>query len=209
MFTQSLDALSCLSASVTRSISAENITGEPGQGGRTPLNEGSARNAARDLGDGWKVNPYLVAAPGEDCLLADITGCGSIRHIWITPSSHEWRNLILRFYWDESPVPSIECPIGDFFASGWGEYAQINSLAVCVNPGRAFNCYWTMPFRTHARVTLQNRTESDVCVYYQISYELGALPEGAGYFHAQFNRTNPLPYKQDYVILDKIEGRGQ
>ena len=209
MFTQSLDALSCLSASVTRSISAENITGEPGQGGRTPLNEGSARNAARDLGDGWKVNPYLVAAPGEDCLLADITGCGSIRHIWITPSSHEWRNLILRFYWDESPVPSIECPIGDFFASGWGEYAQINSLAVCVNPGRAFNCYWTMPFRTHARVTLQNRTESDVWVYYQISYELGALPEGAGYFHAQFNRTNPLPYKQDYVILDKIEGRGQ
>ena len=104
MFTQSLDALSCLSASVSRSISAENITGEPGQGGRTPLNEGSARNAARDLGDGWKVNPYLVAAPGEDCLLADITGCGSIRHIWITPSSHEWRNLILRFYWDESPV---------------------------------------------------------------------------------------------------------
>lgn len=150
-----------------------------------------------------------MAEPGEERLLADITGCGSIRHFWITPCSGNWRNLILRFYWDENSVPSVECPIGDFFGCGWGEYAQISSLVVCVNPSRAFNCYWIMPFRTHARITLENRTDTQVPVYYQISYELGDLPENAGYFHAQFNRTNPLPYKQDYVILDKIEGSGQ
>ena len=36
--------------------------------------------------------------------------------------------------------------MGDFFACGWGQYCQINSLAVCVNPELASNCYWAMPF---------------------------------------------------------------
>ena len=209
MFMREFDQLACVSQNVTRSISPENLTGEPGMGARTPLEAGSARNAARDLGDGWKVNPYLIVAPGEDRLLADIKGPGAIKHIWLTPGTGDWRNLILRFYWDDSAVPSVECPVGDFFACGWGEYAQISSLAVCLNPGRAFNCYWTMPFHTRARVTIENRTGGDVNVYYQITYELGEVPESAGYFHAQFNRTNPLPYKQDYVILDGVKGRGQ
>ena len=209
MFMREFDQLACVSQNVTRSISPENLTGEPGMGARTPLEAGSARNAARDLGDGWKVNPYLIVAPGEDRLLADIKGPGAIKHIWLTPGTGDWRNLILRFYWDDSAVPSVECPVGDFFACGWGEYAQISSLAVCLNPGRAFNCYWTMPFRTRARVTIENRTGGDVNVYYQITYELGEVPDSAGYFHAQFNRTNPLPYKQDYVILDGVKGRGQ
>ncbi len=209
MFLDSFDSLACMSSNITRSISPENLTGEPGQGARTPLEQGSARRAARDLGDGWKVNPYLVVAPGEDRLLADIAGCGAIKHIWLTPGTGDWRNLILRVFWDGNPVPSVECPVGDFFACGWGQYAQISSLAVCLNPGRAFNCYWTMPFRTRCRVTLENRTEGDVAVYYQITYELGEVPESAGYFHAQFNRVNPLPYKQDYVLLDGVQGRGQ
>jgi len=209
LFLRDLDQLACMSSGVTRSISPENLTGEPGQGARTPLEQGSARDAARDLGDGWKVNPYLVVAPDEDRLLADIAGCGSIRHIWLTPGTGDWRNLILRIFWDDSPVPSVECPVGDFFACGWGEYAQISSLAVCLNPGRAFNCYWTMPFRTRCRVTLENRTGKDVNIYYQITYELDDVPESAGYFHAQFNRVNPLPYRQDYALLDGVEGRGQ
>ncbi len=209
MFNRDFDHLACISPNVTRSISPENLTGEPGQGARTPLGQGTARSAARDLGDGWKVNPYLILAPDEDRTLADIAGSGSIRHIWLTPGTGDWRNLILRIFWDDSPVPSVECPVGDFFACGWGEYAQISSLAVCLNPGRAFNCYWTMPFRTRCRVTLENRTGKEVAVYYQITYELGEVPDSAGYFHAQFNRTNPLPYKQDYVLLDGVEGSGQ
>ncbi len=209
MLTNSMSALSCATNSVTRSISAENLTGEPGRGGATPLEQGSARLAARELGTGWKVNPYLRLEPGTTTTLADIHGSGSIQHIWMTPSSRDWRNLILRVYWDDSQVPSIECPIGDFFASGWGEYAQINSLAVCVNPGRAFNCYWTMPFRSRCRMTLENRTQDQVQIYYQVTYELGEVPEDACYFHAQFRRVNPLPYKEVYTILDGAQGRGQ
>ena len=93
---------------------------------------------------------------GETLTLADIQGSGVIRHIWLTPTG-AWRSQILRFYWDDSDVPAVECPLGDFFACGWGAYAQVSSLAVCVNPGSAFNSYWEMPFRRRARVTLENR----------------------------------------------------
>ena len=209
MLLNSLSAISNLSDAETRSISPENITGEPGKGAMTPLEQGTAKYAARDLGDGWKVNPYLLMPPGEVTVLADIKGSGTIQHIWMTPGTNDWRNLILRFYWDGSDIPAVECPVGDFFACGWGKYAQVSSLAVCVNPGKAFNCYWAMPFRTHCRITMENRTEQVVPLYYQVTYELGEVPATAAYFHAQFRRVNPLPYKGVFTILDNIEGRGQ
>ena len=192
---------------ISRSISPENITGEPGKGGATPLEEGSARRAARDLGTGWKVNPYFVVQPGETITLADIHGMGVIRHIWCTPTK-KWRNSILRMYWDDQENPSVECPLGDFFCMGWQRYMQINSLPVCVNPGSAFNCYWDMPFRSRARITLENRAEEEMTIYYQIDYALEEVPEDVMYFHAQFRRVNPLPYKQVYTILDGVRGRG-
>ena len=205
---RSMDELFALNGYETRSICPENRTGEKGMGGRTPIEEGTAKNAARDLGTGWKVNPYLHIAPGETLELANMSGPGIINHIWLTPTG-VWRNQIIRFYWDDSEVPSVECPLGDFFACGWGRYAHVNSLAVCVNPGSAFNCYWSMPFRKNCRITLENRNDEQVTVYYQITYTLQPVPENAGYFHAQFRRANPLPYKEDYTILDGVTGKGQ
>ena len=192
----------------TRSISPENPTGEPGKGGMCPLEQGSARNAARDLGTGWKVNPYIVIDAKSTFEIANIDGPGVINHIWLTPTKR-WRNTILRIYWEDSETPSVESPIGDFFCMGWNEYAQINSLAVCVNPGSAFNCYWQMPFRKKCRMTLENIAEEPVTIYYQIDYTLDELPEDILYFHAQFRRVNPLPYKSVYTILDGVSGKGQ
>lgn len=209
MFENLLGGVACLSNSVTRSISPENLSGRPGCGATMPWREGSAAQAARDLGDGWKVNPYLILEPGSITTMADIEGSGTIQHIWMTLGSGAWRNMILRIYWEESEIPAVECPAGDFFASGWGQYAQISSLAVCVNPGSAFNCYWLMPFRKHCRITMENRSENKVNLYYQVTYELGDVPENAAYFHAQFRRVNPLPYKDVFTILDGVEGKGQ
>ena len=192
----------------TRSLSPENVTGEKGKGGMCELENGSARQAARDLGKTWKVNPYFVVAPGETITLADVAVPGCIHHIWMTPTG-KWRSTILRMYWDNAKRPSVECPLGDFFASGWEEYAPLSSLAVCVNPGRAFNCYWPMPFREHCRITMENRSEEPMTIYYQIDYTLTELPEDTAYFHAQFRRVNPLPYKQVYPILDGVKGKGQ
>ncbi len=149
-----LGNLSRLSKAETRSISPENFTGEKGKGGMST--DGPAAQAARGLGQGWKVSPYIVMEPGETFTLADIEGEGAIQQIWMTLAAGKWRHTILRVYWDDQEQPSIECPAGDFFACGWEHYAQVSSLAVCVNPGRAFNCYWEMPFRKRARITMEN-----------------------------------------------------
>lgn len=200
--------LSKMEKKISRSISPENFTGKKGKGGMCPLEQGSARHAARDLGTGWKVNPFIVLQPGETFTIADIEGSGIIEHIWLTPTGR-WRNTILRMYWDDQEQPSVECPVGDFFCMGWNEYAQLNSLAVCVNPGSAFNCYWPMPFRKRARMTLTNIAEEPVTMYYQIDYALCEVAEDEAYFHAQFRRVNPLPYKGVYTILDGVKGRGK
>ncbi len=199
--------LHLLSDAKTRSISPENYTGEKGKGGATELEDGFAKVAARDLGKGWKVNPFIVIQPGETFEIANIEGPGAIQHIWMTPTG-KWRDTIIRFYWDDQEQPAVESPVGDFFFSGWQEYHQISSLAVNVNPGSAFNCFWTMPFRKNARITLENRSDNEVTYYYQIDYTLTEVPEDAAYFHAQFRRTNPLPYKEDFTILDGVKGKG-
>ncbi|MBN2412090.1 DUF2961 domain-containing protein [candidate division KSB1 bacterium] len=197
-----------LSNAKTRSISPENFSGEKGKGGMATLEEGTASNAARDLGKGWKVNPYIIIKPGTTFTLGEIEGPGAIQQIWMTPTGH-WRYSIIRIYWDDEKEPSVEVPAGDFFAMGWQEYHQISSLAVCVNPGSAFNCYWTMPFRKKCKITMTNIDEQEMRLYYQINYTLTDIPEDAAYFHARFRRTNPLPYKQDYTIVDGIKGKGQ
>lgn len=197
--------LSRLSTAQTRSISPENPTGVPGRGGRA--SDGTGSEAARDLGVGWKISPSVVIEPEETLTLADIKASGAIQHIWLTPTGH-WRFAILRIYWDDEKRPAVECPVGDFFACGWNRYAQVSSLAVCVNPGSAFNCYWEMPFRKRCRITLTNIASEAMTLYYQIDYALTDVPEDAAYLHAQFRRVNPLPYKSVYTILDGIEGRG-
>jgi len=200
-----LGNLSRLSHAKTRSISPENFTGEKGKAGMSK--DGPALKSARDLGQGWKVSPYVVIKPKETFVLADVQGMGAIQQIWMTPSG-TWRFAILRFYWDGEKEPSIEAPIGDFFACGWGRYAQISSLPICVNPGRAFNSYWQMPFRKSFKVTLENMAEENFTIYYQINYTLTEVPEDAAYFHAQFRRVNPLPYKNVYTLLDGVKGWG-
>jgi hypothetical protein len=201
-----LSSLYLLSNAKTLSISPENPTGEKGKGGMAT--EGTGAKAARDLGRGWKISPSVEIAAGSTYTIADISGPGAIAHIWMTPTGN-WRFSILRIYWDAEKEPSVEVPLGDFFAMGWGKYARISSLAVCVNPGSAFNSYWPMPFRREARITMENRDDKAMTLFYQVDYALSPVPESAGYFHAQFRRVNPLPYQQVYTIVDGIKGKGQ
>lgn len=200
-----LGNLARLSNAQSRSISPENFTGEKGKGGMATT--GTGADCARDLGQGWKLSPSVAIHPGETFTLADIEGSGAIQQIWMTPTGN-WRYSILRIYWDDQEQPAVECPVGDFFCMGWGKFAPLSSLAVCVNPGSAFNCYWEMPFRRRARITMTNIGEEAMRLYYQINYSLTDVPEDCAYFHAQFRRTNPLPYKDVYTILDGVQGRG-
>lgn len=194
------------SDAVSRSISPENFTGEKGKGGMATT--GTGAGASRDLSQTWKVSPSVIIKKHTTFTVAEINGEGAIQHIWMTPTGN-WRNSIIRFYWDDETTPSVESPVGDFFCMGWGKYAPITSLAVVVNPGSAFNCYWPMPFRKKCRITMENIDDEDMVLYYQVDYTLTKVPEDAGYFHAQFRRINPLPYKKDYVLVDSIRGKGQ
>ncbi len=203
-----LHSLTLLSGAKSRSLSAENKTGEKGCGGAAE--DGTGGLAARDLGQGWKVSPSILLKAGETAMIADIAGEGVIKHIWMTDSSGDKRPIILRIYFDGFKKAAVETPHCDFFcAADYGEYKQISSLAVCVNPRRGFNSYFEMPFFKNFKITLENITKNDITVYYQIDYLLTELPANAGYFHAQFRRVNPLKYKTPYTILDNIKGRGQ
>ena len=187
-----LGNLSRLSNAQTRSISPENFTGEKGKGGMAvPDTDNITRNVT----------------PGETVTIAEIDGPGAIQHIWMTPTG-VWRYTIIRIYWDDEPTPSVECPIADFFCMGWNEYAPVVSLPVCVNPGRAFNCYWSMPFRKKCKITMENVNDSEeMHLYYQIDYTLTEVPSDAAYFHAQFRRTR-WNEGSDFTVIDGIKGQG-
>ena len=199
-----LGNLARLSAARSRSISPENFDGSAAGGGRAT--DGTGKEPARDLGQGWKVSPSVRIAPGETFELADIEGAGAIQQIWLTPTG-DWRKQILRAWWDDAEHPAILCPLADFFGMGWCEYDPLNSLAICVNPKNGFNSYWEMPFRKRARMTLENLSDEEVTLYYQINYTLTDVAADRAYFHAHFRRVNPLPYGDVHTLLD-VEGSG-
>jgi D-arabinan exo alpha-(1,3)/(1,5)-arabinofuranosidase (non-reducing end) len=201
-----LGGLTRLSNARSRSISPENSSGEPGQGGRAT--QGTGANAARDLGQGWKISPSVHIEPDATFELARVDGPGTIQSMWFTGRRIS-RDIILRIYWDDQAQPAVECPLGDFFGAGWGPFAQLSSVAVAVNPNNGLNCFWPMPFRRNARLTLENRGTDVFICYYQVNYSLHEVAPEAAYFHAQFRRVNPLPYKEVYTVLDGVRGQGQ
>lgn len=201
-----IGGLSKLSNALTRSISGENMNGAKGKGGMAVSGTGEAY--ARDLGIGWKVSPSIYIDGNSLFTIAEIGESGCIQHIWMTCHPSAWRSLIIRMYWDGEEEPSVEVPIGDFFCNGWCERSNVNSLMVAVNPAGGFNCYWEMPFRKHARITVENINNKSEVLFYQIDYALTEVPNDAAYFHALWRRSNPLAYKDVHTILDGVTGQG-
>ncbi|MNG69347.1 hypothetical protein D3C87_454760 [compost metagenome] len=208
-----LGNLSKLSNAKTRSISPENFSGGKGKGGMAVPNEkegarnqANASKAARELGVGWKVNPYVHIGAGETFTLAEIDGSGIIQHIWMTPTGN-WSQSIIRFYWDGETEPSVEAPVGAFFGMGWNKYAPLNSLAMTVNPGSAFNSYWQMPFRKKCKITMENVSIHPMVLYYQVNYAETEVGNDEAYFHAQYRRSHPTEGSL-HTILDGVKGKG-
>jgi hypothetical protein len=190
----------------TRSISPENLDGAKGGGGRAT--QGTGANAARDLGLGWKISPSMIISARSTFPMATIEGAGTITHIWLTTHTNNWRTLVLRAYWDHASEPAIEVPLGDFFANGWGRFAQVSSSMIAANPHGGFNSYWPMPFQRYAELTVENLGDADAELYYQVIYETDVDSDGLGYLHAQFRRDNPLPAGKTHVLLDHVAGQG-
>ena len=207
MFDVNLGNLSRQRAGVeSRSISAENPTGGRGMGA---MEEPKGEGAARELGRGWKVRPCITLKKGETITIMDTEGPGVIRHIWMTFHPKMYRDVILRVYWDGQEHPSIQAPVGDFFCNSWKTRQNVLSQPMNVNPMGGMNCYFPMPFRKNARITVENIGPEDFDgFFYTINYTLEPVEVDALYFHAYWRRTNPLPYKQEYLIIDGIKGAG-
>ncbi len=208
MFWNGWSSLPLMAGGQSRAINGENLRGEKGKGAM----------AASHLGPSRKGSPCLgQILPGETAVLGDIQGPGVIQHIWVTVTDKTsdadcfvLRDLVLRMYWDGEERPSVECPLGDFFCCGFGQGCLVNSLPMVVNPNRGFNCYFPMPFRKRARITVENQHKNPVpAFFFQIDYCLKPVPEEAGYFHAQWRRQRITEKGQDYVVLDNVRGRGQ
>lgn len=208
MLDMNWNSVALITGGQSRAINGENRRGEKGKGGM----------AASDLGPSRKGSPCLRGIqPGDTVELADIEGPGTIQHIWITVKDKTTdadcfvlRDLVLRFYWDGQTRPSVEVPLGDFFCCGFGQGCVVNSLPIVVIPDRGLNCYFPMPFKRHARITLENQHKNAISsFFYQVDYCLGEVPQNAGYFHAQWRRERLTQKGRDYVVLDNVQGRGQ
>jgi hypothetical protein len=152
--------------------------------------------------------------PGEAIVLADLKGPGIITHIWVTVADNEYawpRLLRLRVYYDGYKTPSVDAPLGDFFAVGHGYERNMNSLMVHnASFGRAHNCYWPMPFRKSCRITITNEGKRRLSsLYYHVDWQKHtALPEDIGYFHAYYRQAEPPATGMLYPFLN-IRGQGQ
>ena len=141
--------------------------------------------------------------PGETVTIAETDGAGIVTHIWITvdcKSPYYLRKIVLRAYWDGEEHPSIECPLGDFFGMGHAQTANFVSLPLQASPqdGKAFNCYFPMPFSDGMRFTAASECEHEVLFYYYIDFEVhNKLEDGLGRFHAQWRRSIPPPSTQE------------
>jgi hypothetical protein len=203
--------------SVTRYLLLASILGAAATADADPLAEitrsieGKARRASSGLYDPESNADAYHIGPGETVTLTTLAGPGEIRHMWFTIAGRDRRyprTLVMRIYWDGAKVPSVETPIGDFFAAGNGMRADVNTLPIQVTSyGRALNCYWRMPFRKEARIEMTNEGQNQLTVYWQFDWmELARVPDDMLYFHARYRQEFPAKPFSPYVIF---EGRGE
>jgi hypothetical protein len=191
---------------LSRSISFENPTGAPGEGGK----------AASNLGVGRKGQPARPIKPGETHVLCEIQGPGTIRHIWLTTDRQpvNLRSLVIRAWWDGQRHPSIECPLGDFFGCAHGRVMPYQSAVHSVGPTGGMNLWLPLPFAKQAKLTLTNEAPTEAGssppIFYQIDYTLGDRhADDVGRLHVLFRRENPTTLKQDFELLPQRMQRGR
>lgn len=170
--------------------------------------------------NGLNLDTIPVPPDGREVTLADLKGPGAITHIWMTYRGGSDK-LILRIYWDGSPHPSVEAPLGDFFGVAMGLNAPVSSLPIqCTSEGQSKNAWWYMPFNSSARVTLANLRPPDHFqgttvplrhqnrFYYHVDYQAYGRPlKDPRYFHARFWETDPPDRGKPVTLLD-VEGEG-
>lgn len=177
-------------------------------------NPTSGRGAGGTENKGAKGHPYDILKSGETKVLLDFEGMGIITRMWFTiqdRSPEMLRSLKIEMFWDGSDKPAVSAPFGDFFGNGLGRLVA-HENALFSNPeGRSFNCFIPMPFKTGAKVTVTNESNTDQnMLFYDIDFvKIKEWNESNLYFHCFWNRDTATTPGVDYTILPKIEGKGR
>ena len=179
----------------------------------------SSQGRDPDRGGTWRgfrpapaLRKRIYLAPGETHLMASVPGPGMITRLWMTTflptNAHALNDLVLRFYWDGEPHPSVVSPFGAFFGAPFGKYVHYIAEPMALTSG-AGNCFFPMPFSLGARLEVTNEGSRPVePFFYQVIYsELEAPPESDLRFHARWHRENPTEPGMPYTILD-VQGAG-
>lgn len=162
-----------------------------------------------DFGFGWKIFFSVDVKVGEIFEFVNIVGVVKIMYIWIMMYIDNWCIFLLCVYWDGLDEFVVEVLYGDFFCNGWGVFVQVNLQMIVVNLYGGFNFYWLMLFCDGVCLIFENILIVDVCVYYQIIYEIGGDYLNDVYFYVQWWWLNLFEEFILYVILEGIEGQGQ
>jgi hypothetical protein len=186
-----------------------------------PRNYESLKQSTWDRSGGNE--DYRSIAPGATLVVFESDQPGIITHVWFTIAARSdlhLKELVLRMYWDGSAKPSVESPVGDFFGLMLGQYFNYESAYLACSPGKSLNCYFAMPYKKSARITVTNEGPQPVGSFYSnIDYQNRAIPEDALYFHAQYRQASPcqpapseagsknLDGKYNYVFCE-AEGSG-
>ncbi len=148
--------------------------------------------------------------------IADLKGPGIITmiHFALPQAMRLNRDTILRIYWDGEKSASVESPLVDFFCDPNGTLERVETALT--NKKRGWNCYFPMPFAKSAKVELEMDNQrypngswsANPCYSYVIYRTVKALPDDAGYFHAQWRQKSVLLASEPYKVAE-MEGRGQ
>lgn len=194
------DDLCRLDGRETFFFSPENPKGVRGGGNATPCRKDSQ---------------CLWLDPGATAVMAELDGPGRVESIWF--GADFTTDYVLRMYWDGEMTPSVEMPLTAFFGYGYPEnhltvenrYPCLNSALILVAPHVGANCYFPMPFRRHAKITVENRGKKRNFAFFAVTGSRGPQPADAGYFHALYRKACPVEKGKPYVILDGVKGRGK
>jgi hypothetical protein len=154
--------------------------------------------------------------PGEKKTFANLDGPGCIRHVFVVlnhpqraPQNN--RRIVIRIYFDDSTVPQVQAPVGDFFGLMHGQsWYDINTPVLAAKNWSGMNCYFPMPFAQTARIEFENGPSPEH-VYLMVDwsrYPGKAMREDMR-FCARWRRENPTQcYGPMYMMLD-ADGPGQ
>ncbi|HSW43955.1 MAG TPA: glycoside hydrolase family 172 protein [Phycisphaerae bacterium] len=146
--------------------------------------------------------------PGVPVTIGRLEGPGTIRQFLakvIGPERWVHRKVVLQMYWDGQSRPAVEAPIGDFFGDAWAD-TPYRSLPMGITDEMSY-CFFRMPFSAGAKIVATNQGRQSARLRFNISWQEGRPPAGAGRFHAGWRRDIDSS-AFDYPVLE-CGGKGR